>query len=74
MNIDQKEPLFVDLPEEWPEKVKIAPDQDEVLLVDLPEEQPEKVEKPPKITPDARLEAAANRIRKNIRDKDKKEA
>ena len=62
IKIDQKEPFFVDLPEEWPEKVKIAPDQDEILLVDFPEEQPGKVKKPPKITPDDRLEAAANRI------------
>ena len=38
MNVDQNEVLFVDLPEEWPEKVKIAPDQNEAVFVDLPEE------------------------------------
>ena len=40
-NLDQDEILFLDLPEEWPEKVKITP---------------------PKITPNARLEMATNRI------------
>ena len=45
MNIDQNKALLVDLPEEWPEKVKIALDQDEALFVDLPEEQPKKAKK-----------------------------
>ena len=49
-NLDQDEALFVDLPEEWPEKVKTSLQ---------------------KITPNARLEMAANRIKKNIKDKDK---
>ena len=40
-NLDQNEALFVDLPEEWPEKVKITPN---------------------KITPNANLERAANKI------------
>ena len=40
-NSDQDEVLFLDLPEEWPEKVKITRQ---------------------KITPNARLEMAANRI------------
>ena len=44
-NLDQNEALFVDLPKEWPEKVKITPQ---------------------KITPNARLEMATNRIKKNI--------
>ena len=70
-NLDPNEPLFVDLPEDWLEKVKIAPDQDDVPFIDLPEDvpfvhlseiQPEKIEKPPKITPNARLEVASNRI------------
>ena len=36
VNIDQNEPLFVDLPEEWPDKVKVGQDQDDMLFVDLP--------------------------------------
>ena len=44
-NIDQNKALFVDLPEEWPEKVKTTPR---------------------KITPNAHLEVAANRIFKKI--------
>ena len=35
---------------------------EESLIVDLPEEQPNKVQKPLKMIPNARLEAAANRI------------
>ena len=74
MNIDQNKLLFVDLPEEWPEKVKIASDQDEVLFVDLPEEQQEKVKKKtPKITPNALLEAAAIRILKKYQRQRQKE-
>ena len=51
-------------------------DQNEALFVDLPEEQPGKIKITPKITsrkitPNARLEAAANRILKNIRVKGK---
>ena len=42
MNIDQNKALFVDLPEEWPEKVKIAPEKEEAAFVDLPEECSEK--------------------------------
>ena len=42
-NLDQNEVLFVDLPVEWPEKVKITSQ---------------------KITPNASLERAANRIKK----------
>ena len=65
MNIDQNKVLLVDLPEEWPEKVKIALDQDEALFVDLPEEQPKKAKKnPPKITPNVGLKAAPIRILK----------
>ena len=65
MNIDQNKALLVDLPEEWPEKVKIALDQDEALFVDLPEEQPKKAKKtPPKITPNVGLKAAPIRILK----------
>ena len=82
MNMDQNEALFVDLPEEWPEKVKIAQDQNEAAFVDLPEEWSEKVEIAPKIapkakktpriiTPNARLKNAAIRTKKNIKDKDK---
>ena len=44
-NIDQSEPLFVNLPEEWAEKVKITPDQDDVPFVDLPEEKLKKLKK-----------------------------
>ena len=44
-NLDQDEALFVDLPEEWPEKVKITAK---------------------KISPNARLEMVANRIKKKI--------
>ena len=44
-NLDQNEALFVDLPKELPEKVKITPQ---------------------KITPNARLEMATNRIKKTI--------
>ena len=51
MNIDQNEVLFVDLPEEWPEKVKKVPDLNKALFVDLPEEWSEKVEIAPKIAP-----------------------
>ena len=85
MNVDQNEALFVDLPEEWPEKVKIAPDQNEAVFVDLPEEQSEKVEIAPKIAPkakktpriitsNARLENAAIRIlKKYLRQRQTKE-
>ena len=83
LNIDQNKALFVDLPEEWPEKVKIAPEKEEAAFVDLPEECSEKVEIAPKIapkaketpriiTPNACLKFAAVRIKKNIKDKDKK--
>ena len=47
-NLDQNEVLFVDLPVEWPEKVKITSQ---------------------KITPNASLERAANRIKKISRAK-----
>ena len=47
-NTDQKKlriwTLFTQC-EEWPEKVKTAPDQDDMLFVGLPEEQPKKVKK-----------------------------
>ena len=67
MNIDQNKLLFVDLPEEWPEKVKIAPDQDEVLFVDLPEELQEKVKKKtPKITPKCTFGSSCNQNFKKI--------
>ena len=46
---------------------------DESLIVDLPEEQPPKIQKPLKIIQNARLEAAANRILKNITGKDEKD-
>ena len=49
-NLDQNEVVFVDLPEEWPEKVKITPK---------------------KITLNARSDVTANRIKKNIKGKDK---
>ena len=49
-NLDQNEVVFVDLPEEWPEKVKITPQ---------------------KITLNARLDVTENRIKKNIKGKDK---
>ena len=50
-SLDQNEVLFVDLPEEWPEKVKIIPS---------------------KITPNASLERAGNKLKKNIEGKDKR--
>ena len=50
-SLDQNEVLFVDLPEEWPEKVKVIPQ---------------------KITPNASLERAGNKLKKNIEGKDKR--
>ena len=42
-------------------------DHNEALFVDLPKKLPEKVKiTPQKITPNARLEMATNRIKKNI--------
>ena len=71
--MNHNEPLFVGLPEEWPEKVKIAPDLDKVLFVDLPEEQLKKVQKPLKIIPNEHLETAANRILKKYQRQRQKE-
>ena len=55
MNKDQNEALFVDLPEEWSEKVEIAP-----------KISPKANRTPRIITPNARLENAAIRTKKKI--------